>query len=216
MSPPKPKTFHEALIQLAATVAGSVGYIEEQITGVTEGIIENNPQKILIAGQYTQNVKKLTAETIQKTLQIFVVFKPNGDDAKLVLISWRIATALERISMLLNDIVAHNNLSFLDEINGAKTVFLNIRDALMTQTYNMVIAYTADRGDLIQEIINKEIHIKNVYKSFFREMIILLIENPKLISKVEHCLSVAKIFEMIAYYMQEISTHLSYKFNLKK
>ncbi|MFT6211910.1 MAG: phosphate transport system protein [Alphaproteobacteria bacterium] len=214
MSQTKPKNLNQALIQLAATVAGSVGYIEEQIIGITEGIIENNPQQIATAGHYTKNVRKLTAETIQKTLEAFVIYKPKGNDAKLILISWRIATALERISILLNDVAIQSDQLQLNDVSGAKTVFLNIHDALMSQTYNIVIAYTADRSDLIADIIEKELHIRNVYKSFFREMIIALIEDPKMISKIEKCLEIAKIFEMIAYYMHEISEHLTYKFNL--
>ncbi len=216
MSHPKATDLYTAIIQLAATVAGSVGYIEEQIIGVTEGITENNPQKIVTASHYTKNVRKLTAETIQKTLEAFVVHKPKGNDAKLILVSWRIATALERISILLSDAAEQGkNLSFND-ISGAKTAFLNIRDSLMSQTYNMVIAYTAERPDLIAEIIAKETHIRNVYKSFFREMMMMLIENPKLVTKAEQCLSVAKIFDMIAYYMHEISEHLTYKYTLDK
>jgi phosphate uptake regulator len=78
----------------------------------------------------------------------------------------------------------------------------------------MVIAYTAQRSDLINEIIAKETHIKNVYKSFFRDMIISLIENPKLITKTEQSLNIAKLFEMVAHYMHEIADHLHYKYSL--
>jgi phosphate uptake regulator len=216
MAQSKPTDIHTAIIQLAATVAGSVGYIEEQIIGVTEGIIDNNPQKIETASHYTKNVRKLTTETIQKTLEAFVVYKPKGNDAKLILISWRIATALERISILLFDAAEQGKSLNFNDMSGAKTVFVNIRDSLMSQTYNMVIAYTAERPDLIAEIIAKETHIKNVYKSFFREMMMMVIENPKLTTKAEQCLNIAKSLEMIAYYMHEISEHLSYKYNLDK
>lgn len=216
MAQSKPTDIHTAIIQLAATVAGSVGYIEEQIIGVTEGITDNNPQKMETASQYTKNVRKLTTETIQKTLEAFVVYKPKGNDAKLILISWRIATALERISILLSDAAEQGKDLNFNDMSGAKTVFVNIRDSLMSQTYNMVIAYTAERPDLIAEIITKENHIKNVYKSFFREMMMMVIENPKLTTKAEQCLNIAKSLEMIAYYMHEISEHLSYKYNLDK
>jgi|GEM_PF-6020994 len=214
MSQNKPNNLNDALIQLAAVVAGSVGYIEEQIIGITEGITEQNPARINEVSHYTKNVQKLSNEVIQRTLQAFVSYKPKGKDAKLILVSWRIATALERISVLLHDAATQSAHIQLGDISGAKTAFLNIRDALMSQTYNMVIAYTAERKDLIPEIIKKEEHIRNVYKSFFREMLIYLLENPQMTSKVEQCLSIAKIFDMIAYYMHEISDHLTFKFNL--
>ncbi len=216
MSQQKATDIHTAIIHLAATVAGSVGYVEEQIIGIIDGIIECNPQKIITASQYTKNVRKLTAETIQKTLETFVIYKPKGNDAKLILISWRIATALERISILLFDASEQSKNVNLSDISGAKTAFLNIRDSLMSQTYNMVIAYTAEKSDLIADIIAKETHIRNVYKSFFRDTIITLIDNPKLVTKAEQCLNIAKTLEMIAYYMHEIAEHLMYKYGLDK
>lgn len=215
MTQDKPKNLNDALVQLAAVVAGSVGYIEEQITGITEGLLEQNPQRIHEVMQYTKNVRKLSNEVVQRVLQSFISFKPKGDDAKLILVSWRISVALERISVLLYDIGVQSENFNISEISGAQTVFLNIRDALMSQTYNMVIAYTSQKSHLITEIIDKEAHIKNVYKSFFREMIMFLLENPQMTSKVEKCLSIAKIFEMTSYYMHEISDHLSFKFGLK-
>lgn len=211
-----PKTdIQSTIINLAAIVAGSVGYIEEQIINILEGIIEQNPQKIEIANQYTKNVRKLSTETIQKTIEAFVIHKPKGNDAKFILVSWRIATALERISVILSDIAIYSKNLNVTDISNVKTAFLNIKDSLMSQTYNMVIAYTAEREDLIADIIAKEIHIKNIYKSFFREMLTVLIENPKLISKSEQFLHIAKSFETIGYYMREIADHLSYKYNIE-
>jgi hypothetical protein len=46
-------------------------------------------------------------------------------------------------------------------------------------------------------------------------MIISLMENPKLISKAEKALHIAKLFEMIALYMREIADHLTYKYSIK-
>ena len=215
MSKIKPTNIHTAIIQLATTVAGAVGYVEEQINTVTEGIIENNPKKIETASHYTKNIRKLTLDTIQKTLETFVIHKPKGNDAKFILVSWRIATALERISILLSDIAEQSKDLNLSDILGAKTAFLNIRDSLMSQTYNIVIAYTAHRSDLIDQITTKETHIKNIYKSFFKDMIISLIENPKLITKTEQALNIAKLFEIIAHYMKEIAEHLHYKYSIE-
>lgn len=214
MSQEKPKNIQTAIVNLAASVAGAVGYIEEQITITTDTIIQYNPEKIKTAIDYTKNVRKLTFETIQKTLETFVIYKPKGNDAKFILVSWRISTALERISILLSTIAEQSHDLNINDIQGAKTAFLNIRDSLMAQTYNMVITYTADKKDLIQEIILKETHIQNIYKSFFKETIVNLIENPKLISRAQKALHIAKLFEMIASYMREIADHLTYKYSI--
>jgi phosphate transport system protein len=214
MSEAHSKNIQTAIINLAASVAGAVGYIEEQISMITEGIMQYNPDKMKIVHDYTKNVRKLTFETIQKTLETFVIYKPKGHDAKFILVSWRIATALERISILLSQIADQSSDLNLNDIQGAKTAFVNIQNSLMSQTYNMVITYTAEKKELIQDIITKETHIQNIYKSFFKEMIINLIENPKLISKTEKALHIAKLFEMVASYMREIAEHLIYKYNL--
>ena len=43
-------------------------------------------------------------------------------------------------------------------------------------------------------------------------MIISLIENPKIVTQTEQALNIAKLLELIAFYMREIAEHLQHKY----
>lgn len=214
MSQHKTSALDTEIIQLLAVVCGSVGYIEEQVTHITEGIIEKNPSKIESVKQHHLNIRKLTTDATQRTIQIFVKHKPKGDQAKILLVSWRIAVALERISVLLADSAAHSHKLDLQDIPGAKTAFINLQESLMAQTYDLVISYTAEKPQLIPQIIAKEAHIRNIYKGFFKDMMILGAKDQSIHEHIELCLGVAKNFEMTAHYIHEIAESLKYKYSL--
>ena len=115
------KDFNGALVKLAATISGMVGYIEEQIVVTIEGFAENNPHKCDTAISYTKSVQRLQNESFQHIIGLLVRFKPKGYDAKLVMSSWRIAASLERISMIMRDVAVQ-----IKEIDQSKVAFLNL------------------------------------------------------------------------------------------
>ena len=211
MSKFKETSLKSALINLAATVAGMVGHIEEQLVNAIEGLFENNPSKFSVALGHTPQVRRLTNEVIQRVIETIVIFKPKNEDVKMIMSSWKIASSLERITLLIHEAVLTLNGHHSEDLSGAKTAIQNICDGLMAQMYDIVIAYTTDKTDIIENIILKEQRIGGVYRAFFRETMMTLIEKPALIGKAEIFLSGAKSFEMIGRYMCEIAEQLKYK-----
>lgn len=205
--------FDNDMIQLAAVVCGMVGYVEEQVINITEGMMEQNPLKIDSVKNHQKNVRKLALEATQRTIEIFVKHKPKGDQAKLLLVSWRNAISLERITNLLVDAGRQSSNLALYNLKGAKTAFMNIQQSLMAQTYDLVISYTADKPELIPKILAQESHIRNIYKGLFQDMIKLGTKEADLLTNIEACISIAKIFEQVAFYIHEIADNLNYKYN---
>lgn len=203
--------FNDALIKLAAKIAGMVGYIEEQIVITMEGFTENNPHKCDTAIGYTKSVQKLQNESFQNIILLLVKFQPKGHDAKLVMSSWRIASSLERISFLIRDIASqvkeinHTNVTF------AKSALQNMCDGLLAQTYDIVIAYTSDNKEVLPQIRQKEQYISSIYKSFFKEAFTFLSQNKEVLNDGEAVLSLMKNLEITGRYMKEIADQLEYK-----
>lgn len=200
-----------AMVQLAATVAGMVGYVEEQIVLTVEGFLENNPQKRQVAQSYTQNLRNLTNETMQRVIETLMQFKPKGPEAKLVVSSWKLASSLERIGVVMYD-VAHE----IGHINPHKIRFSYglikmICDDLLTQTYDMVVCYTSNKTDGIARILEKEKNISILYKSLFKQSIDYIIKNPDVANDVEVLLATIKKLDFLGYYMKEIAAQLTYK-----
>ena len=203
--------FNDALVKLAAKIAGMVGYIEEQIVITMEGFTENNPAKCDTAIEYTKSVQKLQNESFQNIIYLLVKFQPKGYDAKLVMSSWRIASSLERITFLMRDIaiqvkeIDHAHVSF------AKSALQNMCDSLLAQTYDIVVAYTTDNKEVLPQIRQKEQYISSIYKSFFKEAFTFLNQNQDIINQGEMILSLTKNLEITGRYMKEIADQLEYK-----
>ena len=209
--------FKTALIQLAATVAGMVGYIEEQIIFTLEGFAENNPVKRLQTLSHTPHVRHLSSETIQRVIETLVQFKPKGDEAKLVLASWKIASSLERISLIIHNVAQDmGNIQNTPNIQFSYAVIKNISDNLMAQTYDMVVAYTTKKTDRLADIDGKQKNISLIYQNFFRQSLDFLIQNPAEIHNIEKLLDVTKKLDIIGTYIKEIAEQLAYKNSFDK
>ena len=171
------KDFNDALVKLAATISGMVGYIEEQIVVTIEGFAENNPHKCDTAISYTKSVQRLQNESFQHIIGLLVRFKPKGYDAKLVMSSWRIAASLERISMIMRDVAVQIKEIDQSKVAFSKSALQNMCDSLLAQTYDIVVAYTTDNHEVLPQIRQKEQYISSIYKSFFKEAFSFLQKN---------------------------------------
>lgn len=204
----------EALIGLSATVAGMVGYIEEQIICSSEGFSENNPLKITQVKGHVQQVKKLSNETIQRILEIVIAFRPKGPDAKLVISSWRIASSLERIAIVIHHNIHEIQSMNVNSIGHFKTILQNLIDLMLKQTYDLVIAYTRYNLDLSDNIKKNSQVMTRIYESFIKDSVRLFNEHSDIQEDIYRMIKISKNIELTGLYFTEIADQLHYKNNL--
>ncbi len=205
-------TIDEALVGLAAAVGSALGYVEEQAVALTEALNEKNPARADVIEEYYREVRKISGETVARAMETVLRFKPDPENMRFIMASWRISADLEKAALYNREIAVSVQSVKIDLFPGVETGIKNLCDILIRQTTDVILLYTGEDDKIRTESALKETeNLNSVYSGLFRQVLTHLQENPKLISEARFILDIAKNFCNIGLCMREIIFNLRYK-----
>jgi phosphate transport system protein len=192
------KVFEANLEELHNDLLRMGSVVEKQIHDCIDALVTQNTEKAEKIMKDDDIVDTLESEIEDKAIKLIAMQQPLATDLRNIFTTTKIVTDLERMADHAVDI-AKITLRLKDEKyikqlidipRMAKIVELMIKDSLD--------AYVAGDVEKAYEVCKRDDEVDDIYKEVFKELLQLMLENPKTVNQATQFLFICKFLERIA------------------
>jgi phosphate transport system protein len=192
------KVFEANLEELHNDLLRMGSVVEKQIHDCIDALVTQNTEKAEKIMKDDDIVDTLESEIEDKAIKLIAMQQPLATDLRNIFTTTKIVTDLERMADHAVDI-AKITLRLKDEKyikqlidipRMAKIVELMIKDSLD--------AYVAGDVEKAYAVCKRDDEVDDIYKEVFKELLQLMLENPKTVNQATQFLFICKFLERIA------------------
>jgi phosphate transport system protein len=192
------KVFEANLEELHNDLLRMGSIVEKQIHDCIDALVTQNTEKAEKIMKNDDIVDALESEIEDKAIKLIAMQQPLATDLRNIFTTTKIVTDLERMADHAVDI-AKITLRLKDEKyikqlidipRMAKIVELMIKDSLD--------AYVAGDVEKAYAVCKRDDEVDDIYKEVFKELLQLMLENPKTVNQATQFLFICKFLERIA------------------
>lgn len=192
------KNFDAELLNLHDELSRMGEVVKIQISNSIEALVSQN---MTLANKIIENddlVDDLEKEIEDKCIKLIATRQPLAIDLRSVFTMSKIVTDLERIADHAVDIA-----KIAKQLEGQKYIKELIDIPRMATIVEEMIdgclkAYMDRNVDLAYKVCKKDDYVDGIYKQVFSELLILMLENPKVIEQATRFLFICKFLERMA------------------
>lgn len=204
------ETYNEELNILHNDLIRMTSFVSEQIDKCIEALVN---QDITLANKIIDDddiVDKMEIEIESKCVKLIAKQQPIATDLRKIVTAIKIVTDIERIADHAVDI-SKIAIRLKDEEYIKQLIDIPRMAEIIKEMINGCLnAYINLDADLAIEISKRDDEIDAIYKQVFRELLIIMIENPKTITQSTQFLFVCKFLERIADHITNICEWVLY------
>ena len=185
------KTVKEKILRMGAMV-------EEQIANAIKALVERNPDlaRQVIASDH--NVNALDVEIDEDCLRLIALYQPMAIDLRFLTTAMKIATELERMSDL-----AENICERAIELNEEPQLkpYIDIPrmgDHAQRMVKEALDSFVNRDSRLARKVCNDDDFMDDLTHQIFRELLSFMIEDPHTISRAVRITFISKYLERVA------------------
>jgi phosphate transport system protein len=192
------KVFEANLEELHNDLLRMGSIVEKQIHDCIDALVTQNVEKAEKIMKNDDVVDALESEIEDKAIKLIAMQQPLATDLRNIFTTTKIVTDLERMADHAVD-VAKITLRLKDEKyikqlidipRMAKIVELMIKDSLD--------AYVAGDVEKAYAVCKRDDEVDEIYKEVFKELLELMLQNPKTVNQATQFLFICKFLERIA------------------
>jgi phosphate transport system protein len=204
------RQYEEELQQLRARVLEMGGLVEKQIDEAMTSLVDRNSElaREVIGRDHTVNYLDVAID--ETCTRMLALHQPAGRDLRLIMTSIRIATDLERIGDIAQNIceraIELNEepplRPFVDLPKMAEWARSMLRDSLD--------AFVREDTELALQVCQRDDFIDNLTAQIFKEMLSHMTQDPQSVTRAVRLLALAKYLERIADHATNIGEMVIY------
>jgi len=192
------KVFEANLQELHNDLLRMGSIVEKQIHDCIDALVNQNTEKAEKIMKDDDLVDALESEIEDKAIKLIAMQQPLASDLRNIFTTTKIVTDLERMADHAVDI-AKITLRLKDE----KYIKQLIDIPRMAQIVELMIkdsldAYVAGDVEKAYAVCKRDDEVDDIYKGVFKELLQLMIENPKTVNQATQFLFICKFLERIA------------------
>ena len=203
--------FEQELTQLKERILKMGALVEEQITA---SIKTYETRDISMARQTIQNdhlVNKMDVEVDEECIRLLALYKPAARDLRFITTAMKIATDLERMSDLSEDI-CERVIELSDEAPLAKYSETIIGMAYLSRTMvrEALDAFVQHNAALARAVCAKDQNVDDLMRKIFTELLADMVSDPAIVARAIRISFIAKYIERIADHATNIAEVVVY------
>ncbi|ADL07732.1 phosphate signaling complex protein PhoU [Thermosediminibacter oceani] len=190
--------FDRELEELQQDILKMGSMVEQQIYNAVESLVKKDEKLARKVIEDDNIVDKMQHLIEDKCVKLIATQHPLAKDLRVIFTGVKIATDLERMSDNAVDI-AKTTIRLLDQ-QYIKPLIDIPRMAQLTREMvrNALDAYINQDVKAAQRVCDTDDAIDKLYSQIFRELLVIMIEDPRTISQVTQLLFVSRFLERIA------------------
>lgn len=191
------RTFHDELENLQERILKMGGMVEEAISLAVESLLEQDVEKALGVIKRDDIIDDMELEIENHCFRLLALQQPMARDLRIISTALKIITDLERIADHASDIA-----KVTIKLKGQEYIKPLIDIPRMAALAQKMVtdgldAYVRHDKDLAFRMIEHDHQVDALYKQIFRELLVLMMENPQNITQGTYLLFVASYLERV-------------------
>ncbi|HXG18514.1 MAG TPA: phosphate signaling complex protein PhoU [Methylomirabilota bacterium] len=204
------RQYEEDLQQLRARVLEMGGLVESQIAEAMTSLMERKSDLAQQVIERDHIVNYLDVAVDEASTRLLALHQPAGRDLRFIMTSIRIATDLERIGD-----IAQNMCERALELNQEPPLTLSVDLPKMAEWARAMLrdsldAFVREDTELALQVCQRDDFIDNLTAQIFREMLSHMTQDPQSVSRAVRILFLAKYLERIADHATNIGEMVIY------
>ncbi|MDZ4856323.1 MAG: phosphate signaling complex protein PhoU [Nitrospirota bacterium] len=202
--------FDEELADLKTHLLRMAGLAEDQIDKALTALVTRDSALAALVIERDHEVNALDVEIDEESIRLLALHQPAARDLRLVTTAMKIATELERISDL-----AENVSERVIELNEEPQLKPYIDIPLMgkmagTMVKESIDAFVKDDALLARKVLADDDYVDDLMEQVFRELLSFMLEDARTITRAIRLSFIAKYLERIADHATNIAELVVY------
>jgi phosphate transport system protein len=202
--------FDEELADLKTKLLRMAGQAEDQIDTALTALVTRDSVLAREVIERDHQVNALDVEIDEESIRLLALHQPAARDLRLVTTAMKIATELERISDL-----AENVCERAIELNEEPQLKPYIDIPMMGNLARMMVkesidAFVKDDAQLARKVLTDDDIVDNLMEQLFRELLSFMLEDTRTISRAIRLSFIAKYLERMADHATNIAELVVY------
>jgi len=202
--------FDEELSDLKTKLLRMAGQVEDQIDQALTALVTRDSALAHQVIERDHLVNSLDLEIDEESIRLLALHQPAARDLRLVTTAMKIATELERISDL-----AENVCERAIELNEEPQLKPYIDIPMMGNMARMMVkqsidAFVKDDAMLARKVLTDDDFVDNLMEQLFRELLSFMLEDARTISRAIRLSFIAKYLERMADHATNIAELVVY------
>lgn len=202
--------FDEELAELKANLVRMAGLAEDQIDKALAALVKRDSAQARQVIERDHKVNALDVEIDEDCIRLLALHQPAARDLRLITTAMKIATELERISDL-----AENVCERAIELNEEPQLKPYIDIPRMGNLARMMVkesidSFVKDDAVLARKVLTDDDLVDELMEQLFRELLSFMIEDPHTISRAIRLSFIAKYLERMADHATNIAELVVY------
>ena len=202
--------FDEELADLKTKLLRMAGQAEDQIDQALTALVTRDSALARQVIERDHQVNELDVEIDEESIRLLALHQPAARDLRLVTTAMKIATELERISDL-----AENVCERAIELNEEPQLKPYIDIPMMGNLARMMVkqsidAFVKDDSTLARKVLTDDDIVDNLMEQLFRELLSFMLEDTRTISRAIRLSFIAKYLERMADHATNIAELVVY------
>jgi phosphate transport system protein len=210
VNPMPQRHFDEELSDLKTKLLRMAGQAEDQIDKALTALVTRDSALAREVIERDHLVNALDVEIDEESIRLLALHQPAARDLRLVTTAMKIATELERISDL-----AENVCERAIELNEEPQLKPYIDIPMMGNMARMMVkqsidAFVKDDSQLARKVLTDDDFVDDLMEQIFRELLSFMIEDTRTISRAIRLSFIAKYLERMADHATNIAELVVY------
>jgi phosphate transport system protein len=202
--------FDEELAELKTKLLRMAGQAEDQIDRALTALVTRDSALAREVIERDRQVNALDVEIDEESIRLLALHQPAARDLRLVTTAMKIATELERISDL-----AENVCERAIELNEEPQLKPYIDIPMMGNMARMMVkqsidAFVKDDSQLARKVLTDDDFVDDLMEQLFRELLSFMLEDTRTISRAIRLSFIAKYLERMADHATNIAELVVY------
>lgn len=191
-------TLREKLLLMGAKVEG-------MIVDALRSLVERDEKLAVSVMDRDAEIDSLEVEIDELALQILALRQPAASDLRFITLGMKIVTDLERIGDLANNIAERSKELLTEPPLGSYVDLQREGSAVRTMLRDALDSFVARDARRAEEVRNRDKEVDQLHAQLFREIQVLMKQDPKNVERGTRLLFVSKYLERIADHSTNIS-----------
>ncbi|MDW7650767.1 MAG: phosphate signaling complex protein PhoU [Bacillota bacterium] len=202
--------FQKSLEGLQQDILKMGSLVEENIARSVESLARQDMQLAEKVFLVEKNIDKMELEIEETCLRLIATQQPMAKDLRKIASAFKIITDLERMGDYSVDIAKVTRRIGDDPLIKPLIDLPHMARMVEDMAKNSLDAYVSEDIELAEKVGKADDDVDALHKQIFRELLVLMMENPRTISQATHLLFVSRSLERIADHATNISESVIY------
>lgn len=202
--------FHNALEELQQDILRMGSLVEENIARAVDSLAR---QDLLMAEkvfEVEESIDKLELHIEETCLRLIATQQPMAKDLRKIASAFKIITDLERMGDYSVDIAKVTRRIGEEKLIKPLIDLPHMAAMVEAMVKNSLDAYVTENMTMARSVGKADDEVDALHKQIFRELLVLMMENPRTINQATNLLFVSRSLERIADHATNISESVIY------